>query len=329
MTDSNKTTAVAAPLKGGLALIPQSDIGKLDYGGKTGKQVEISKADFIKPVLTLLQGQSPYIVDPEQKVKGAEAGMLYDPSTGNLYDGKVGIPLVLSFFIHTFDEWFPRKKREDGTVGKPMPDGRKKGRSLKREDPVVVAAVAEARRLSKDPAAKRKWYERRFPDTNNDMIETVCLYGLAIRKEDPLIFDPILFPMSSTKLASWSDYFAKLARFKNPVTGKEPPFCSHVARLSVVSDKDDDGNVYYTTVIKPYNGDLATSLLDPNSVLFDESAKFSYEVADNHLWRLDEIDLEGVAAEAQTGPSATFRGVGGKSPDMPAGSGEGEGNGLF
>lgn len=70
-----------------------------------------SQSQMTTPFMNVVQSNSPQVTrgKPEY-LPEAKAGMLYNTVTKNLYDGEVGINLILSTFKESYIEWVPRNK---------------------------------------------------------------------------------------------------------------------------------------------------------------------------------------------------------------------------
>ena len=78
---------------------------------------EISQKDLALPFLKILAQLSPEVNKRDGKyVEGAEAGMIYNSVTGELYNGVEGINVIPCFYKLTFPEWAPFERREGRPV---------------------------------------------------------------------------------------------------------------------------------------------------------------------------------------------------------------------
>jgi hypothetical protein len=69
----------------------------------------MKQEDFAIPRLAILQALSPQVNKRDENyIEGAEAGMIYDNVSGNLYDGQEGILLVVVSYRRAHLQWWPR-----------------------------------------------------------------------------------------------------------------------------------------------------------------------------------------------------------------------------
>ena len=82
-----------------------------------GSQNDISQKDLALPFLKILAQLSPEVNKRDGKyVEGAEAGMIYNSVTGELYNGTEGINVIPCFYKLEYLEW---KDRGEG-LGAPV-----------------------------------------------------------------------------------------------------------------------------------------------------------------------------------------------------------------
>lgn len=86
-----------------------------DFGADASGFEGIDKDSFAIPFLMVLQKTSPLVDENHAKfVDGAKPGMFYNTVTGALYDGKVGVKLIPSYFKRSFVEWGGRESATGG-----------------------------------------------------------------------------------------------------------------------------------------------------------------------------------------------------------------------
>jgi len=86
------------------------DLGYEDESGQGFENADIDS--FAIPFLSVLQDLSPQVKKTEPEyIKGAEAGMLFNSVTQQVYDGDTGITIVPCYYKRTFINW---KLRSDG-----------------------------------------------------------------------------------------------------------------------------------------------------------------------------------------------------------------------
>lgn len=287
----------------GLVVTGSTDVAEMDFGDAEGEGIEANMSDFLLPLISVLQALSPQVNSKERKVPGAVAGMFHDSSTDDLYDGEQGLLFVPGVKYTRRVEWKPRKARADGSEGE-LVDGRTRGGTWDPDhDEHDKKFIDDMRAVAK--AKGRKPWDLRHPVTDNDVIETVYLYGLVVTHTEPEIkYVPAVVPISKTKLRVWRRFWGKLVRYVTP-RGQKPPLWCHLWRLTTFDDKNNDGDEYKNLTVSPANGEFGKSLVAPGHVLY-EAAKDFYDKVEAGLWRLDEDAEAGLAdaapQEAQTTP---------------------------
>lgn len=246
------------------------------YGEDAGQGNEARAEDYLLPLLYVLQALSPQVAKEGEMIEGAKAGMLYDGSTDQLFNGKEGLILIPVFKNHCYVEWTPRQPRDDGSTG----TGSGKGRTFTLDDP-VVAACEKTRKEQ-----KRKFGDLRLPDTDNNLDETIYLYALAVLSYEPARFAPVVFPITSTKLSAFRKWNGKRLRFRTE-GDEEPPVYAHHLRLTTFQDENSSGQPFYNIKIAPTNGSYAKSLLSQEHELYIAAKTFRQQVIDG-LFSLDE-----------------------------------------
>lgn len=304
-------------------VVPTStDILEHDFGDEAGEGVDAKLSDFLLPMISLLAPLSPQVASREKKVPGAVGGMFHDSSTDDLYDGEKGLLFVPALRQERFVEWMPRKARQDGSTGQ-LVDGRNKGatwdvnRAVPRKDeegnpvlkddgtPVLdyperdfIAGLRTAAKL-----AGRKSWELRHPTTDNDVVDTVYLYGIIVTSIVPVVYVPAVLAISKTKLKMWRRFFGKLARYKLR-TGKPPPFYYHQIRITSWEDENMAKEPFWNLAFAPAAGTFADSLLPVEHELISVLKDLRDNVIAG-LWNMDESaevsQSAGDAADADIG----------------------------
>jgi hypothetical protein len=87
-----------------------------------GQGAEFSTDDLAIPFLNVLQDNSPQIKKREGKyVEGAEAGMLFNTVSNELFDGEEGVEVIPCAYQRNLVEWVPREQ-EGGFVASHDPE---------------------------------------------------------------------------------------------------------------------------------------------------------------------------------------------------------------
>lgn len=211
-------------------------VSKFDYGADANAGFEGQTSDEMQiPFLALLQALSPQ-VSGAKKVKGAEAGALFNTVTESLLGSEV--LFVPALREHVFVEWKPRKAG-GGFVAR-----------HERESEVVRAAIEAAKEFGKytTPAG-------------NDLVETYYLYGMVVSGTD---LEPIVVAFSSTKIKVFKKWNTQVHMFTVEVNGKKqrPPRFAHLLKIKTTPQTNAKGT-FYNFVIEPANGSIKGSLLEP------------------------------------------------------------------
>ena len=207
-----------------------------DYGAMSGRGFENqTNADISIPFLGVLQPMSPEVERGNAaKIDGAEAGMLFNNVTNELYpDGVYFQPVDTD---HCFVEWRPRNQG-GGFVAKHAIDSElvKKVRSTS----------AEFNKL-KTPAG-------------NDLIETFYVLGYILRDgmSQTTMGEPVMIAFTSTKIKVYKSMNTRV----RTIAGRPPLFANRL-KITTVSEKNNKGT-FFNFKIDAADGDLVKSLIPP------------------------------------------------------------------
>lgn len=202
-----------------------------------------TSADTKVPLIVLLQGLSPMVVDG---TNGAKAGQWLHTVTQELYDKEQGFLFVPSTTRHFFAEWVPRN--EGG--------GFRGHHEITSEE--VKASLSRSSKFGKNKL-----------ENGNDLVETFYVYGI-VCSEDGFADSMGVISFSSTKIRSYKSWMSRLRAFvvRDPVRGSlRPPMYAHLTRISSESQKNDQGQ-FYIPRISSGTGSTITSLLQPTDERF-------------------------------------------------------------
>lgn len=91
----------------GAASVPSFLAETIDADSGIGNSM--SAQDNTTPFLGILQSNSPQLEENKPEyIDGAKKGMLFNTATKEVWDGKVGVPVIAFGFLHVFNEWVPR-----------------------------------------------------------------------------------------------------------------------------------------------------------------------------------------------------------------------------
>lgn len=199
---------------------------ELDFSGDAGMGLEnTTKDDYAIPMLIILQGLSPQVVD--NTVEGARPGLILNSITEKLSEGVAVVPVA---FERRFLQWAPREKGggfrgqhapldvEMGKVGEKFKDSK----GVERLGVLVTAPDGG------------KYY-----DTLKD---TRTHYVLVLHEDGS--FNPAVIAMSSTQIKKSKRWLSLIneAKERNPAGALfTPPSFSRMYELSTVKESNDQG----------------------------------------------------------------------------------------
>ena len=186
---------------------------------------EISQKDLALPFLKILAQLSPEVNKRDGKyVEGAEAGMIYNSVTGELYNGVEGINVIPCFYKLEYLEW---KDRGEG-LGAP-----------------VAIYPSSSDILSKTKADAN--YKDRLP--NGNYIERTASHFVIILGDSP---STALISMKSTQLKISRKWNSMMSGLK--LKGKDglftPASFSHIYKLKTTQMSNDKGTWFGWEVSK-------------------------------------------------------------------------------
>jgi hypothetical protein len=214
-----------------------------DYGDDAGAGFEgVTSDDLSIPFLMVLQSNSPQVED--QDPKGAASGMLFNSVTRSLIaarydDNEAGMVFVPVYKQNSFVEWVPDR---GGFVAVHSPD-----------EPEVKAAIAAIGGQVSGP----------IPFGDNELVQTVYVYGLTLDAEGKESQGFGVLPFTSTKLKPRRDWWTAMLTIKG---GKQIPLFAHRVRIRTVKQENDKGK-FYNLRIEPLSGawGQGNSLIDPKT----------------------------------------------------------------
>jgi hypothetical protein len=209
---ARKKDAVATKGETGMTVAEEfyedADAGNEEVGGQ----------DLTIPYLAILQDNSPQQKKRHEKyIEGAEAGMIYNSVTGELYDGESGIIVVNCYLQSRFVEWVPR---DEGGGGGGFVASYKPG-----EEPPINS-------------------ERRTA-AGNDLNKTHYHMSLILKPEDR-DFEEVVIAMARTQLkysSRWNTRFHTM-KWEGPKGKFRPPRFATKWKLSTFLDANKKGEYY-------------------------------------------------------------------------------------
>lgn len=230
-----------------------------DYGQMAGSGFEgVTTDDLSIPFLAVLQPMSPEVQPGEDRIPGAEAGMLFNTVTRELFDAKEGVCFQPVVTQHCYMEWRPRNQ----------------GGGLVARHAIDSEVVAKAQAAAKAANAE---FGKLKTEKGNDLIETRYVLGYILRdpnQTEP--GEPIMIAFTSTKMKVYKNITTRLYTFQG-----RPPLFAHRLKITSVHEENTKGK-FYNFKIEPYFGTIQASLINPQGdtakLLTDASAlKQSFE----------------------------------------------------
>jgi len=205
---------------------------------------EIGQKDLALPFLKILAQLSPEVNKRDGKyVEGAEAGMIYNSVTGELYNGAEGINVIPCFYKLEYLEW---KDRGEG-LGAPV---------------AIYPSSSDIMSKTKPDAN----YKDRLP--NGNYIEKTASHFVIILGDSP---STALISMKSTQLKISRKWNSMMSGLK--LKGKDglftPASFSHIYRLKTTQLSNDKGTWFGWEVSKV--GPVSDSSLYQQAKTFSEN----------------------------------------------------------
>ena len=198
--------------------------GNIDFAADAGQgQENVRAKDLLMPMIGLLQDMSPFVKKSEGAyIAGAEAGMLINTATHELYEGNTGVLLVPCFYEAVLIEWVPRDN--GGGLVKIYPD----------DDPI-----------QKTTRRKPNSATESLPN-GNDLVRTAQHYCLLINEETG-DYTRVVVPLSSTGLKKsrlWNSLMDNIRLQRADGTRYKPASFSHQYRLTTIPEKNKKGSFF-------------------------------------------------------------------------------------
>lgn len=174
--------------------------------------------DYAIPILRILQALSPQCIKSDSRyIKGAEAGMIYNTVTKEIYDGEVGIDIIPCYFNSVQVEYVPREK------GGGFVDVYYRG-----EEPEVAGTNEKGKPILKN---------------GNTLVQTAQHFVLLKHGEN---YSPCLMPMESTNLSISRNWLSFMRQQMISVNGelKTLPMYGSVYRATTQT-RHKDNNTWY------------------------------------------------------------------------------------
>jgi len=193
------------------------EYGEEDIGAGYEHQ---TSADTKVPLLILLQGLSPMVVEG---TNDAKAGQWFHTVTQELYDKDTGFLFVPATTRHLFAEWIPRNE----------------GGGFRGHHEITSDEVKQTLNRS-EKFGKNKM------ENGHELVETFYVYGI-VCSEDGFADSMGVISFVSTKIRSYKSWMSRLRAFtvRHPTRGSfRPPMYAHLTRITSESQKNEKGQFY-------------------------------------------------------------------------------------
>lgn len=259
-----------------------------DYGADAGAGSEqIDSSVLMIPFVGLIQSNSPQLKKSHEKhLEGAQQGMFFNGTTGELYPTDGSTKFIVAGFNHYYVEFVPRDEG-GGFVGQ-----------RDESDPVV-------QRLKKAQGAFGKLVNE-DPEGTTELSETYAVLGVVVpAKGEP---SAVVIPCTSTKITPFKAWMTTL---KPKMRALRAPIFAFVTELHAVESSNKEGDFWKPKFLLP--GDEPKDyLLDPTSDLFAMAKELYASIEAGKVG----FDVR-AAAESGGGGDDEAGGDGGKNGDDP------------
>lgn len=207
-----------APVQAKAELTPLDSSVFEEYAGLGNENV--TSDDIQTQFLGIIESNSPYLKKTDGKyIKGAEAGMIVNNVTREVFAGDKGIAFIPCFFSVEVVEWNPQRK--------------------------IVArhAVDSKEYVESEKSNRRNAQNKLINAAGNEMVKTHYHAGLFV---DLVTGTPTrtTIAMTSTKLKKSKTLNTLIDAQRLPGSGKPAPRFTQVFQLVVVPEKNDKGDFF-------------------------------------------------------------------------------------
>jgi hypothetical protein len=270
------TTTLAPPVDKKTAVIAATggyDVAEVGTGFE-----DFTQDDLAVPFIAILQKGSPQVEEENPKrLAGAKAGSLMDTVSNELFDGKVGIPVIPVHRTRSFIEWIP-KDDGGGLVNVYDPT-----------DPIVLAILKKA---------GKKFGKLKIND-NNDLVETFNVFCLI--PGDNGMVKRVVIGFASSQIGMYKKWMTRAQSIQivgaSGVAGT-PPMFSHRYRLTTQFFQKKE-NTWYKWVANFDGADAAACRLAETDPLYEHAKEFRGMLLSGRAAANFETATQESAAEAE------------------------------
>lgn len=233
-----------------------TDVATYSYGEDEGAGFEgVSKADFLTPILDIIQSGSPEI---QNNTEGAKVGHFVIRALGLILDGQKGIKFIPCGRDHVINEWWPRGGEKGGLNATHRPD-----------DPKMIEAK------------KKKPFGKIVTQQGTELVETYYLFGFIVLDEGDVI--RVSVPFWSTKINNYRSLMtmADGCTALNTKTNKRDkmPLFAHFYTLKTRFIEKKGFKWHGYAAITWFNRTAVESRVPPMDPIYDEARAFSKQIA--------------------------------------------------
>lgn len=204
------------------------------FASRAGGGMEEATADsYAIPFLAILQKGSPQVDEASgQQLKGAKAGMIFETTSKNFFDGTKGVELVQAHYKRVWLRWGARDAG-GGFKGEISPEELTKMRN----DGLVKEAKGRSYVADKNGEFD--------PDESDKVVDTRVHYMLLLDRKKKTSKRCVL-SLASTQVRKSKDLMSMFADLRMEEDGQEycPATYQSIIKLTTVPEKNDQGTWY-------------------------------------------------------------------------------------
>lgn len=252
----------------------------MDFGEDAGAGMENLEAGELRiPFVTILQTNSPQVKRPaDGGIVGAQAGMIFNTATGELFDGEVGLGFVPAYRSHQFLEFTPRNLG-GGFVAVYPPD-----------EPRVLDLQAKQGKFGRLWTGTRR-DPQGLPLDGTEITETYSLAGLLLPPGAGGF--KAIASFASTQIKKYQTFMQRQTTMlygnpkgttENPLPPIQPPIWAHKWLLQTAFEKNKKGEFFgwkLTLFAKKEDGTeepYIKSLIRTSDALYADAKEFNRQL---------------------------------------------------
>lgn len=226
MTATKKTEVALSEENKSLSMVPDF----MDEGDFGGGFEGADNSAYAIPFLQILQKMSPVVDKDDAKyIEGAQAGMLFNSVTQQLFDGKEGTTIIPCSYKRSFIQWGGREGAEKGFKGEFTPEQIEE-MTAKGE---IVASEGKLFKPEKDGS---------FHEKKSDRYEDTRLHFVLV-DDGSGNFTQAMLSLSASQIKASKMLMTALQQKKidTPRGRATPPTFANLVKVTTVGMKNDQG----------------------------------------------------------------------------------------